>query len=202
MAWRACCYFILFLSCLLMGDRSLLSYHQSSLHGDVDWALLSSLSVWHLCPCPVCALTADSVCPWVWDKAINRDDRSIDQAARRAAVPLTGQVFWHVSYVESVLRSALIRSNLTTVEIRLWSVFRAPEVVVDCSCDLNRVVNCRHSVEFVTVNSLWTQSELLSGRQRSLSSVSVYLWTEVVSLLIASWWLGRPSTASLFAVGE
>jgi len=89
----------------------------------------------------------------------------------------------------------------------VWYLFCAPEVdtaevVVDCSWVLNRVVICRRSVEFVTVNNLWTQSELLSSRQRRLSSVSVYLWAKVVRPLIATWWLVRPSTASLFAVGE
>ena len=56
--WRACCYFILFLSCLLMETGPYCYYRQSSLHGDVNWALLSSFSVYRLCPCSVCPLVA------------------------------------------------------------------------------------------------------------------------------------------------
>ena len=112
---------------------------QISLHADVNRALLTLLSVCRLGL--ACSSPPTTVCPYVLD-----DRHAIDQ-----------HVFGFVCRAE-VVQSRLIRSILTTIVIRrmfcvLCAGSNAPEVVVDCSCDLNRVENCRNSVEFVTVNS-------------------------------------------------
>jgi len=207
--WLACCYFIILSVLFADGDRSLLASPSDLLvcwcESGLNVVLVSLLSL------SVSSWRADRrllfLREWEITQSFETTGRSIRRRAEWPSDELDRCVLTRL--VCRVLVCGLHSSD--AFWRRFWTdvrnLFSAPEVVtaevvVDCSWVLNRVVNCRRSVEFVTVNSVWTQSELLSGRQRRLSSVSVYLWAKVVRPLIATWWLVRLSTASLFAVGE